>query len=261
MSNTQKKIQAIILAAGMGSRLFPLTSSMPKCLVKVRGNSILNYQLNIYRSLGITDIIVLTGYLNHLIVEKGIKKIVNPDFLNTNMFWTLLCAEKYLNKETIISYGDILFSKKNLNLLVQNENNIALAIDLDWRSYWEQRFKNPLSDAETLKLDSVNNIIEIGNRTDDINEIQGQYIGLMKFNKSGLQILKSKYKEALLKNKINSKNLKQAYMTDVFQKMIDDNIKIKAVKIRGGWLEIDTINDIKVAEKSSRFEEILNYED
>ena len=76
-----------------------------------------------------------------------------------------------------------------------------------------------------------------------------------------MQILKSMYKEALLKNKINSKNLKQAYMTDVFQKMIDDNIKIKAVKISGGWLEIDTINDIKVAEKSSRFEEILNHED
>ena len=116
---------------------------------------------------------------------------------------------------------------------------------------WKIRFNNPLDDAESLMVDEENYLTSIGQKTSDLNEIQGQYIGLMKFQNDGLEFIKKKYDEAkdISKNNKNILNpnldFKKSYMTDFLQYLIRNNAKLKAVYIKNGWLELDSMNDYK----------------
>ena len=107
-------MNAIILAAGKGERLRPLTDNRPKCLVKLFGKSILEWQIESFQNLGITDITVVTGYLSDLINFPSVKIIKNNKFNTTNMLETLFCAETSFTNSTIISYGDIIFESSIL---------------------------------------------------------------------------------------------------------------------------------------------------
>jgi L-glutamine-phosphate cytidylyltransferase len=83
-------MKAIILAAGIGSRLSSITNKKPKCLIRVGGLSILSHQIDAYKKAGITEIIILAGYLSNQIIEycnnlyPEIKVVVNPDYKVTN---------------------------------------------------------------------------------------------------------------------------------------------------------------------------------
>ena len=107
-------MKAIILAAGMGSRLLPLTKNRPKCMVELLGKPLLFHQLEILRKNNINDIIVVTGYLNEKIVADGIKKINNPKYNSTNMVYSLFCAEEIMSsdEDLLVIYGDIVYNDK-----------------------------------------------------------------------------------------------------------------------------------------------------
>jgi choline kinase len=119
------------------------------------------------------------------------------------------------------------------------------------------RFDNPLDDVESLRIDENGIITNIGMKVNSLEEIQGQYIGLMKFNNEGIKNLKKIYEEAKLKSvkgiNLLNKNIpfKKSYMTDLIQAMINEGIKINAVKITNGWLELDSINDYNLYQKKN----------
>jgi choline kinase len=113
---------------------------------------------------------------------------------------------------------------------------------------WKIRFSNVLSDAESLKLDSDGNIIDIGRKVKDSQEIQGQYIGLLKFSGQGRKDMINFYDRATEneKRQVPVEKFRKMFMTDFLQLLIDANIKIKAVPIKNGWLEIDTKSDYEL---------------
>ena len=104
-------MKAIILAAGEGKRLRPLTNNTPKCLVNLFGKSLLQWQIETFRSCQIDDISVVTGYRSELINLPGLKIFQNKKFETTNMVESLFCASQELSEQTIVSYGDIIFEK------------------------------------------------------------------------------------------------------------------------------------------------------
>ena len=176
-------MKAIILAAGEGKRLRPLTNNTPKCLVNLFGKSLLQWQIETFRSCQIDDISVVTGYLNEMIKFENITYFENPNFKTTNMVETLFCAKEKLSDSVIVSYGDIIFEKNVLQKLIDSDDGLSVVIDKNWKKYWETRFDNPLNDAESLVLDD-GYISNIGQKVNSIDQIQGQYIGLMKFQKN-----------------------------------------------------------------------------
>ena len=89
----------IILAAGQGTRLRPYTNHLPKCLVNIDGESLLERQIEIIRSCGLNKIYVVTGYCAEKLKTFPIIKIFNPLFESTNMVSSLFCAEKKLIME------------------------------------------------------------------------------------------------------------------------------------------------------------------
>ena len=242
-------MKVIILAAGEGTRLRPLTLNNPKCLVELFGKSILQWQIDTFNYFQIKNIIIVKGYLEKKINIPNITYYINKKFSTTNMIETLFSARNEMNESIIISYGDIIFEKNVLNKLLTSKSDISLIVDTNWFNYWKQRFKEPLDDAESLVIDDEGNISNIGQSIIKSDQAQAQYIGLMKFQGNGLEQLKSFYDQSKIlsetgKNPLNPNlDFNQSYMTDLLQGMINNGIKIKAIPVKNSWLELDSYND------------------
>lgn len=248
--------KAIILAAGEGTRLRPYTLDRPKCLVEVGGKSLLDYQLKVLRSLHVEPIAIVTGYMASRLNRPDLNTHINPRYAETNMVWTLFCAESELSGETIVAYGDIVYSKEVLGALLASRHDISVIIDRQWESYWRARFSNPLHDAETLKLTADGRIREIGQKPHALADIEGQYIGLMKFSEVGLSALKNVFHNARQAGTLRGKPVEKAYMTDLLQVVIDGGHNVHAVPIDGQWVEIDSVSDLNLNITKQRLQAI-----
>ena len=114
-------MKAIILAAGTGSRLKKLTKFIPKCLVEINGKSLLQSQIDNFKSKKINKIIIIGGHKSRKLKKFNKKIIINKDYKKTNMLWSLFKAEKEMNEDLIVSYGDIAYSKFTLNKLLKSK--------------------------------------------------------------------------------------------------------------------------------------------
>lgn len=246
---------AIILAAGKGDRLRPLTNEIPKCLVEFAGKSLLERQIENYKKCEIENIIIVTGYLGNKISIKGISLLENKKYETTNMVETLFCAEDEIKDSVIVSYADIIFEVDILKKIINSKEDISIIVDKNWKSLWKKRFKNPLNDAESMRIDSSGYIKDIGQPVNNINEINGQYIGLMKFQNNGIELIKKMYhkfknESNLGINPLNPKlKFEESYLTDFLQALIKNEIKLKAIPIFGGWIEIDSMEDYNLYQK------------
>src|SRR5690349_1532881 len=104
-------MQAIIMAAGKGSRLYPLTKEQPKCLLELGGKTILSHHLDVLANNGITDTVVVTGYKAHKVEEhlegrKGVRIVFNPFYEHCNVLGSFWMGMPFLNNEFIFIHGD-----------------------------------------------------------------------------------------------------------------------------------------------------------
>tara|TARA_Y100001933_G_scaffold50479_1_gene49351 strand:+ start:126 stop:887 length:762 start_codon:yes stop_codon:yes gene_type:complete len=244
-------MKAIILAAGSGTRLKELTQNTPKCLVKVNRKPLIEYQLETLRSNNFSDICIVGGYKYKKINYPKVKFFLNEKYASTNMVYTLFCAREVLEKDedVIISYGDIIYRNDILQKLICSKEEMNLTIDLNWESYWKQRMHNPLEDAETLIIDKDYNILELGKKPKSYSEINGQYMGLVKIRADTAKNLFKIWSNMDTKKIYDGKDFKNMYMTTFIQYLINIGINVKAVPIKGGWAEVDTPEDIIIAEK------------
>jgi choline kinase len=224
-------------------------------MIEVHGKPILQWQVETARNAGIEDVIIVRGFCGESINIKGAVYIENPHYAETNMVETLFCALRYFSDPMVVSYGDILYERQILEKVFKSKSEISVVVDTKWKPYWEKRFGDPLNDAETLRTDSSGKIIEIGQKPRNINDIHAQYIGLTAFRGNGLRALKNIYnkeKEAYQRheNRIcNERDLSQLYMTDLIQGIIDADYRVTHVPVSGSWLEIDSLEDFKLAEQ------------
>lgn len=243
--------KALILAAGFGSRLHPLTSKKPKTLIPLFGESILLRQKKVLNALGIYDITVVVGHMGESIKKLNFNCIHNDNYESSNMVSSFFCAKGiFSNKEDlIVSYGDIIYQKNNLRRLLESPQEISVMVDKDWLRYWKLRFEDPLSDAESLKLNPDNTIKDIGKKTNDYKNIQGQYTGLLKIKSSSIMDIANFYSN-LDKNKIYyNKKINELDFTTFLQILIDHAWNVHAVCVSNGWLEIDSKTDLHLYER------------
>lgn len=255
-------MKVIILAAGQGTRLRPLTDDRPKCMVEVNGRSIIERQLDTMHKCGIKDedITIVTGYRNDVLINKfkdtSISFIVNKEYETTNMVCSLMCAKDIMESEDdiIISYGDIIYNETVFNKILGAKDDMSVIVDDGWYEYWSERGENPLDDAETLMFDKDSYLTEIGQKTTELSKVQSQYIGLMRFKGQGLKSVLNLAKEAKRRSDNGellwrtTRNYSKMYMTDLLQGLIDEGNKLRAVHIQRGWFEIDDCDDLKVVE-------------
>jgi len=251
-------MKIIILAAGIGSRLKHLTINRPKCLIEIGKKSLLDYQLDILNQENINPIIIVGGHCGEMLKRPNVILKINKSYKETNMLYSLFVAEEYLDEDVIVSYGDIVYSNEILKKIISADTDISVVIDCDWEKYWRARNENPLDDAETLKLDNLGYIKEIGLSPNSIEDVEGQYIGLMKFSKKGINILKKVVKD-LKGNYVNPDlDFQKAYMTEILQAIIDLGYKVKSVPIFGDWIEVDTLADYENDITIKRLDNIIS---
>ena len=242
-------MRAIILAAGQGTRLAPYTDSKPKCMVEVLGRSILERQIDTLKRAGISDIVVVTGYMADEIDFPEVRSCHNKRFESTNMVSSLFCAESELADEDILLvYGDILFSDEVLAAMLELPDTINVAVDLDWQALWEARMEDPLLDAETLKLDENGFITELGKKPKSLSEIEAQYIGLIAIKREFLPKLKDFYRTLDRDALYEGQSFENMYMTSFLTEVLEGLQPLRAIKISGGWLEVDTCQDLETYE-------------
>ena len=240
-------MKAIIIAAGMGSRLNPLTNDKPKCLLELAGKSLLQHQIDTLKFCGITDISVIKGYKKEKINYSGLKYYINNDYQNNNILNSLFYAEKEMDDEFIALYSDILFNKSVVEKLLKVQNDISVVVDTDWRDYYQGRTKHPIEEAENVVIQD-GRIIKIGKHL-TVKESDGEFTGIAKFSKRGGEIFRREFQR--VKNKFwgkpfqKAQTFEKAYLTDMFQELIDRDIDVYPVKIRKNWWEIDTEEDLE----------------
>lgn len=236
-------MKALILAAGRGSRMQELTQEKPKCLVELHKKPLLLYQIEALKNAGIDDIGIVVGYARECL-ESYIKKfklhsIINPQWADSNMIYSLYCAKEWLmdSDRVVVSYSDIFYSVKAVDSLLQIKDDIGILYSTQWRKLWELRFDEPLLDAESFK--QSNGILqEIGLKAQNLDEIQGQYMGLLSFSTQGLHTLFSL-----------SENLpKTTDSTTLLNTLLKNGQNIACVPYSGIWGECDNKEDIKLYE-------------
>ena len=252
---------AIILAAGQGTRLRPHTNDKPKCMVKLAGKSLLQRQLEVLRSAGINRIVLVGGYCADRLEAEGVELVMNPRFAETNMVSTLFCAESWMtpDEDILIVYGDIVNEPRVVRSLIDTNAPIAVSVDREWQRLWETRMDDPLSDAETLKLADENRIVELGKKPRTLDEIQGQYMGLIKVRSDSVEAFRAQWHGLDRHGSYDGKDFDNMYMTSFIQHLIDTGSDVRAAFTDNGWIEIDTLEDLARYEQMQQAGELAQF--
>ena len=220
-------MNAIILAAGLGSRLKPLTKEVPKPLVKVNGLSLIERQIYLLKEAGICEIVIVIGYMSDKFkfLEKkyNVKLIYNNKYKEYNNIYSLYLAQDYLNN-TYILEGDVYLTK---NLFIEN---------LKHSTYFAVK-KEMYENEWVLKYDNKKRLEEIY-----IGYEKGAYVmsGISYWNIDDTKVIKDN-----LNKLIKNKNFKNLYWDDIVRKEVKNfNINVEEVDFNCVY-EIDTVEDLE----------------
>lgn len=237
-------MRGLILAAGRGSRMGSMTEDAPKCMVELGCRTLLQRQVSALRSGGCREIGIVTGYKADLIAGAGDTAFHNAEWATSNMVRSLAAAEDWLAVgDVIVSYSDIFYSGETVADLAQAPGDLAIAYDPDWLALWAARFDDPLSDAETFRRDATGRLIEIGGKTDDLSQIEGQYMGLLKFTPQGWGAVG----QALAS--LDPERRRRIDMTSLLSLLLASGVAIGTSPVAGPWGECDHPGDLAIYQR------------
>lgn len=245
-------MRAILLAAGRGSRLGALTAQEPKCHTMLLGKRLLDRQLEALREAGIRELAIVRGYRAERIQVAGAAYFDNEQWEQTNMVASLCCAASWLEQgPCIVSYTDIVYSPAAIELLLQGavDADIAIPYSTQWRSLWEARFEQPLADAETFRLGADGSVAEIGGTPATMQEVEGQFMGLLRLTPAGWHTIRT-----LLAERTPQERARMD-VTSLLAALLQEGRELAALPYEGIWLEVDQPSDLRLYEK--KYKDVL----
>jgi choline kinase len=249
--------RAILIAAGRGKRLGPHTEDIPKCMVQVGKKPILGWVWDAFRSAGIEELVVIRGYRGDVLegfvrtLAPRVHFVDNTGWQTNNVLLSLACARAYLDQPCLISYSDIIFTPAVAQAAAASPAELALVIDRDFRSIYQGRTEHPLDEGEVSDLMPDGSIARVGKRALPVSEAVGEFIGLTKLGPRGvatvaraLDGLARRYDGREHEPFQRAAAYRNAYLTDLWQELIDGGVRLDPVLIEGSWREIDTGQDL-----------------
>lgn len=235
-------MKSVILAAGIASRLRPLTNNTPKCLLKVGEKNILELSVENLLANNLQDIIIVTGYLENQIrdfmkvrfPQLKISYIHNKLFSSTNNIYSLwLAKEAVLGDDMLMMDSDIVFDKHIISKLLDSGYKNCLALK-----------RHDLNDEEIkVKVDLTGRVLEIGKEVKP-SEAAGESVGIEIFGEDTLAVL---YK--ILDRKIVAEKDVNLFYESAFQELVNIGNDLYIVdSTEYSCMEIDTEADLKIAE-------------
>ena len=252
----QRTIRAAILAASRGDNFGALTEERPKCMIPLRGKSILERQVAGLNACGIRDISVVSGYKREAIDLTGISHIENRDYETRSILFSYYCSREIMEGPCIISFGDILYEPHILRDLIGIDGEIVLAVDTSW---WQSKKRDREMDmvicdtppSDRYLSDRCVAISEISPRIDH-EAAHGEWTGLLKLSSTGAEIFRSELEHSF---RDDEEGFCRADITDFFNRLIGKSIDVRAYYFRGHWLDIDGPEDLELAAHERRFVE------
>jgi len=229
-------MQAIIMAAGKGSRLGVLTGGKPKSFVEVKGKKLIEYNLRLLQRYHVDEIIIVTGYQTEEFEKltadmKNVRLVFNPFYEMTNVLGSFYMGMEALHDDFIYLHADTLCEPVIFEKLVYPKADIVLPVEY---KEWNE---------EAMKVRSENGKIVQITKQMSMAEAEGEFIGMAAFKKEVVASLKEKTKQ-LMKEKAFTD-----YFESAIQRLIDEeDFQIEAVSTDGAfWAEIDFIEDYEEA--------------
>jgi len=244
-------MKAIILAAGSSTRLGSLTKTIPKGLLEINGKSIIQKQIDIYRKNGIDEIIIIVGPNSEKFVFKNVKYVHDLNYEEHEVLGSLMAAQEFMTEGFIMTYSDIIYEESILKSMLNSNNSLTVAVDLEWEKNYQDRSQHPKTEADNVLIKNEKvlkikkNIIRENNA-----QVLGEFIGMMKISKEGAKALLNLFLELnqhFTGKFQNAPTFKKAYLTDLLQELIDRRKDVFAQIIKGKWMEVDTLQDLEKA--------------
>ena len=246
-------MRAVILAAGRGSRMGHLGDDRPKCLVELEGKPLIERQIAALRRGGVDEIGVVRGYRAEMVDFPGLSWFTNERWAETNMVMSLAAAASWLHTgPVIVSYADIFYRSELVRGLANAPGQLVISYDRAWRRLWTRRFADPLADAETFRTNAAGRLLEIGGKTTRIEDIEGQYMGLLKFTPPAWAAIETLLGtlDALIRDRLD--------MTGLLRRLLAGNeLPISTFGTDGQWGEIDNPEDVALYQDMVREGELL----
>tara|TARA_B100001123_G_scaffold383975_2_gene456400 strand:+ start:2315 stop:3100 length:786 start_codon:yes stop_codon:yes gene_type:complete len=250
---------AVVIAAGIGARLQPLTDNLPKCMLDVQGTAMLHRALGTFKELDLPRSVVIGGHCSQkLILPAETCLVMNHDYRNNNILHSLACARESMEEEetVLISYSDIIFRKSMVQgFLAEQGADISIVVDQIWAERYRGRELHPLGQAEAARFGEQGVLQQTGKDllTEDHDpRMWGEFIGMMKMSPRGREQFWGIFDDVNSKLGMNdpyqsAAEWRRAYITDHLQELVDRGVKVHCSLIQGGWLEIDTTEDYELA--------------
>lgn len=233
-------MRAIILSAGRGSRLLPLTETKPKCLLPVAHTTVLGYQLDALERQGINEAIIVTGFMtqrveNEIAARQGpmsAKVFFNPFFQVADNLASCWMVREYMDQDFLLINGDTLFEDALLKDVLASPAN-PIQVTIDKKGDYD-------SDDMKVSLDGAR-LMAIGKKL-PLAETDGESIGMLRFMGQGPDAFRQKLTEMM-----RTGDGVQAWFLKAIDALAKTQGNVATYSIEGrNWAELDTMDDYAV---------------
>jgi choline kinase len=229
-------MNALIVCAGLARRLRPLTDDLPKALLPINGQPLLDRSVNILRSVGIDEIVVVVGYLRERIQQQlgqGVSYVYNPFYESTNNMASFWFGLQAMGKNPFVYlHGDVIYSRELIKRLISLQMNADAALLVDFGP----------TDSEAMKVRLDNGRFIEADKGIPLSDAVGEWTGVARFSSAAIEPVME-----TMENLLSEKRF-QDYDTAAFNRMAADHFEFDLVGTDGGpWCEIDTADDLSAA--------------
>ena len=238
-------MRALILAAGRDSRIDVTGKQLPECLVPLAGKPLIHRQIAALKAGGVADIGVVRGYRAELIDVPGVTVFTNERWAETGSVASLMVAADWLRSgPVVVSDGNIFYRHELVHALGSVRGAFVIAHDRQWRDLWTRRFADPLAHAKGFRRSPSGVVQAIGGQPASLDEVQGQYMGLLKFTPGAWHSV-----ETLLGG-LDAPSRDRLDMIGLLQRVLAANtLSIGTVGYDGQWGEMTAPGDIALYER------------
>ncbi len=234
-------MKAVLLAAGSSTRLLPLTENTPKCLLDVGGKTLLEHQLDALAACGVSELIIVTGYLSQMLEEKieqvgerypfKFSFVHNALYAETNNISSLWTAREALKDRAFLClHADVLFHPQILRGGATSSDDVCLIAD-----------EEVLEETMKLKVKDRRTVIAVGKHV-SMEEASGTFLGLVKFSEEGSHRMFAEVERLIRENRT------KGYFTDAIERMIAGGYRVGVSFTQGlPWIEIDVKEELEQA--------------
>jgi phosphoenolpyruvate phosphomutase len=254
---------AVILAAGEDGALGDLTRDRPKCMLDIKGKTILERQIQALNASGVKDIAVVRGHQKDAIRYPQLRYYDNEHFASTGEVASLMLAQDELRGPVVCLYGDVIFDEAILARMLRAQGDVVIGVD---RAFYDhvrggngappQRTHDlviseepPVSGYRFVPSASGSAVKQIGRKL-AADEAHGEFIGVALLSERGAKLVREVHADLAATHRgpfHEAESLARASLTDLLQELIDRGHPVTCVDVYKGWMEIDSFDDYRRA--------------